>query len=129
MLLIEVCIDVPSLDDGKRFYTEAFGLVEEPSPVTNVAVLAAENVRICLLAKPEGTKPAPSAADLRRYQRHWTPVHLDVRVTDIDRALEQALSAGATQESQIQADEHGSWVACADPFGHGFCFIQPKVPS
>ena len=58
---------------------------------------------------------------------HWTPVHLDVVVPDTDHALERAVAAGATRESEIETDEHGSWVACADPFGHGFCLIRPRM--
>lgn len=124
---IEVCIDVPSLEDARRFYVEAFGLVEEPSPATNVVIVTADNLRLCLLLRAEGSRPFPSAEQPRRYDRHWTPVHLDVRVSDIEGAVARAVAAGAAQETPIRTDEHGSWVSCVDPFGHGFCFIQPRT--
>lgn len=123
---VEVCIDVPDLQESRRFYTEAFGLIEEPSPVSNVVVLAADNLRICLLERAEGSRASSTTDDTRSFQRHWTPVHLDFRVTDIRVALERAIAAGAVAESEIQTDEHGSWVTCADPFGNGFCFIEPR---
>jgi len=126
MTTIEVCIDVPDLEEGKRFYRAALGLKEEPSPVPNVVVLSAENVRICLLKKDEGSQPSPTTTDRRTYRRHWTPVHLDFRVAEISTALQRAIKAGAVVESDVQSDEYGSWVPCADPFGNGFCFIRPK---
>ena len=123
---VEVCVDMPDLGEGRRFYQAAFGLLEESSPVSNVVVLAADNVRICLLHRAEGSRASTTADGTRSFGRHWTPVHLDFRVTDIRAALQRALEAGAVAESEIQTDEHGSWVTCADPFGNGFCFIQPK---
>jgi len=123
---VEICIDVPNIEVGARFYIEALGFDRETSPVANVAVLSADNLRVCLLQRAEGSQPSPSAEHPRSYRRHWTPVHLDVVVPDIERALERAVEAGATLESEIETDEHGSWVSCADPFGHGFCFICPR---
>jgi predicted enzyme related to lactoylglutathione lyase len=62
--------------------------------------------------------------DPRRYERHWTPVHLDIVVDDIERALPRALKAGAKLEHDIRAASYGKIAILADPFGHGLCLIQ-----
>jgi predicted enzyme related to lactoylglutathione lyase len=79
---------------------------------------------LCLLQKAQGTRPAKDTQDQRHYDRHWTPVHLDFHVDDIDQALAQAVAAGAKQEQRHNHAEHGSAAFCSDPFGHGFCLIQ-----
>ncbi len=67
--------------------------------------------------------PAPGAAP-RDYARHWTPVHLDVVVDDIEAALDRAEAAGAVRESHPDTHPWGRIVRLADPFGHGLCLIQ-----
>jgi lactoylglutathione lyase len=79
-------------------------------------------VRVYLLQKPEGSLGAGDG--LRRYDRHWTPVHFDVVVDDIGAALSRALAAGAQAESEIRVEAWGKIVVLADPFGHGLCLIE-----
>jgi Glyoxalase-like domain len=43
----------------------------------------------------------------RHYQRHWTPVHLDIQVDDLKGALAQALEAGALLERLFEGAGHG----------------------
>ena len=52
---------------------------------------------IYLLEKAAGT-PAAGARQPRDYARHWTPVHLDVVVDDVDAAVARAVAAGARLE-------------------------------
>jgi uncharacterized glyoxalase superfamily protein PhnB len=75
-----------------------------------------------LLAKPAGSPAAPGAA--RGYGRHWTPVHLDVAVRDLDEACARAVAAGAVPEGDPRTADWGRIARFADPFGHGFCLIQ-----
>jgi len=126
MLSISVSIDVPDLAAGIRFYVEAFGFTKLAEPVPGVAVLRAGQTEICLLEKRPGSKPSPDTQDTRRYERHWTPVHLDVHVDDLNAALAKAIAAGAKQEQLFENPEHGSAAFCSDPFGHGFCLMQRK---
>ncbi|MDZ3824625.1 MAG: VOC family protein, partial [Pseudoxanthomonas sp.] len=60
----------------------------------------------------------------RDYSRHWTPVHLDIVVEDLDAALARALAAGARLERPVLEQRWGRLAPLADPFGHGFCLIQ-----
>lgn len=126
MVSINISIDVPDLAEGVRFYSEAFGLAKLAQPVPGVAVLKLGATTVCLLQKKAGSKPSPHTQDLRRYERHWTPVHLDIHVEDLARARERAVRAGAVEEQVFVDAEHGSAVFCSDPFGHGFCLIEHK---
>jgi predicted enzyme related to lactoylglutathione lyase len=121
---MEICIDVPDVQKGVLFYGEAFGFAKVAEPHPGVAVLKIGEIAITLLEKPEHTKPSPNTRDLRRYDRHWTPIHVDFHVDDIRAALDKAIGAGATQEQYFESDEHGSIAFCADPFGNGFCILQ-----
>jgi predicted enzyme related to lactoylglutathione lyase len=60
----------------------------------------------------------------RDYRRHWTPVHLDLVVPDVDSAAERAVAAGAVLEGPIQRHPWGRLASLSDPFGHGFCLLQ-----
>ena len=115
-------IDVPDLDRGVAFYAQAFGLAVTRRLGTEVVELGGWPVPLYLLQKPGGSIGAANA--LRRYDRHWMPVHFDVVVEDIDAAVARALAAGARAETDIRVDSWGKIAVMADPFGHGFCLIQ-----
>ena len=117
-----VNIDVPDLARAERFYVEAFGLAPTRRFGDGGVELAGWPVRIYLLEKAEGTPGA--GGEPRRYRRHWSPVHLDVVVEDIEAALARALAAGAVTEGELRAAAWGRIVTLADPFGHGICLIQ-----
>lgn len=120
---VTVSIDVPSLDEGLKFFSEAFGFVESSRPHPGYAVLSAGEMTLGLLAKPAGSKPAPGSQDLRTYARHWTPVHVDFRVQDFEATLKRALVAGAKAEQVHRVPGYPPVAFCADPFGHGFCIV------
>ena len=119
-----VSIDVPSLAQGVAFYCAAFGFSKKCEPVAGVAVLHGLNIELCLLEKPAGSKPSPNTSDRRRYERHWTPVHLDFHVEDLHLVLRQVEAHGAKREQVFENPEHGSAAFCSDPFGNGFCLLE-----
>ena len=118
-----VNIDVDDLAKGIAFYETALGLRVGRRFEFGVELLGASSA-IYLLVKSEGTQASRMSADLRRYRRHWTPVHLDVVVDDVGAAVGRALDAGATLEGDISVHEWGQIATMADPFGHGICFVQ-----
>ena len=126
MFEIEICIDVPDLARGTRFYADAFDFAVTAKPYPGVASLQAGAMKITLLEKPEQSKPSPKSDDVRRYSRHWTPVHLDFHVADLKVALAKAVAAGATAEQVFEHAGFGPAAFCADPFGHGFCLLERK---
>jgi predicted enzyme related to lactoylglutathione lyase len=117
-----VNIDVPDLAAAERFYADAFGLTATRRFGDEGVELGGWPVRLYLLQKAEGSVGA--GHDRRRYRRHWSPVHLDVVVEDVEAALARALDAGAIAESEIRTAAWGRIVMLADPFGHGVCLIQ-----
>lgn len=115
-------IDVPDVEAGVRFYTTAFGLTVARHFGADMAELVGWPATVYLLTKPAGTVGA--GADARRYDRHWTPVHVDVVVGDVDATVERAVGAGATLEVPAQDTPYGRIAMLADPFGHGFCLLR-----
>ena len=121
-----ISIDVPSLAQGVAFDSAAFGFSKKSEPVPGVAVLRGLNIELCLLEKPAGSKPSPNPNDWRRYERHWTPVHLDFHVEDLHLALQRVEAHGAKRGQVFENPEHGSAAFCSDPFGNGFCLLERK---
>lgn len=121
---IIVNIDVPELAPAIEFYTSALELHLSRILDNDVAELTGASCDIYLLANRAGTKAASTAPESRRYTRHWTPVHVDFVVDEIERRARQALSAGAIQESECVEWKGSKCITFSDPFGHGFCLIQ-----
>jgi predicted enzyme related to lactoylglutathione lyase len=117
-------IDVDDLAKAIAFYGQAFGLTVSRRFGTLGAEMTGSSSPIYLLAKPEGTRPSATTIDVRDYSRHWTPVHLDFVVPDIDAAVARARKAGAVPEGEIATHNWGRIAHMGDPFGHGICFIQ-----
>lgn len=116
-----VNIDVPDLEAAEAFYTTAFDLTVSRR-FGAVLELEGGSALIHLLQKAEGTTGAGD--DPRRYDRHWSPLHLDIVVEDLDAAVDRAVAAGATLEQRVPDRVWGRLAMLADPFGHGFCLIQ-----
>ena len=117
-----VNIDVPDLERALAFYTQAFGLRLQRRVGAGGAELAGWPVPIFLLQKEAGSI---GAGDQRRtYERHWTPVHLDIVVDDVEEAVARAVQAGAVVEQGVHTAIWGRIALVADPFGHGLCLIQ-----
>src|SRR5512135_506966 len=92
---VSISVDVPDLARGVEFYCAAFGLAKKAEPVPGVAVLTGLNLEICILERHSGSAPSPFTGDRRRFERHWTPVHLDFHVDDLHAALSRVEAAGA----------------------------------
>lgn len=115
-------IDVPDVAAATTFYTAAFGLTVGRRFGADFVELLGWPAPVYLLSKKAGTIGAGS--DRRHYERHWTPMHIDVVVDDVDAAVERALAAGAVLEAGARDAPYGRIAMLADPFGHGFCLLQ-----
>ena len=120
---VHVSIDVPDLARGLSFYGRVFGFVEKSRPFSTMAILDGNNVTICMHEKHAGTHSSPGSADTRRYERHWTPVHLDFHVHDFDEALSRILRENGMIENEFRTEGPMPAAFCSDPFGNGFCVI------
>ena len=97
------------------FFQEAIGLrVGRRFGALGVEMLGASSP-VYLLAKAEGTRPSPIVDEVRRYSRHWTPVHLDFVVAELEAAVGRATGAGATIEGETQTHSWGR-IAHLAPF-------------
>lgn len=119
-----VNIDVPELQCAIDFYCAALGLQLSRVLDDDVAELAGATSMVYLLESPSGSDATHGAAPPRSYSRHWTPVHIDFVVDDVEAAARRAIAAGAMQESELVEWRGSKCVTFSDPFGHGFCVIE-----
>jgi len=107
-------LDVDDLERGIAFYEQGLGLrLGRRILDGTVAEMVGGPCPIQLQAKPG-----------RDYRRHWTPLHLDFLVDDLDAAMARAEAAGARREGEAESYAWGRIATYGDPFGHGFCLIQ-----
>lgn len=119
-----VNIDVDDLEQAVHFYGAAFGLrVGRRFGNFGVEMLGG-SAPIYLLVNAAGTPASDTTSQVRSYERHWTPVHLDFVVDDVEVAVQRAVQAGARLENPVATHAWGRLALMADPFGHGFCFVQ-----
>ena len=117
-------IDVDDLSRAIDFYSTAFGLrIGRRFGADGVEMLGGA-VPFYLLEKAAGSPASRSMTQVRSYQRHWTPLHLDFVVDDLAAAVQKALAAGASLEGAAETHAWGRIAHLADPFGHGFCLIE-----
>jgi predicted enzyme related to lactoylglutathione lyase len=121
-----VTIDVPNMDEGLKFYRDALGLTEVARPFPTYVVLQCGTAKIGLMEKVAGSKPAKGSDDVRRYGRHWTPIHIDFDVDDYEVTLARVLNSGAICEQKFEGGDHPPIAFCSDPFGHGFCIVGKR---
>ncbi|MFD0738054.1 VOC family protein [Lysobacter koreensis] len=117
-----VNIDVADIASAEAFYTAAFGLTVGRRFDNAFIELLGAGTPIYLLQNPPGSIGA--AQSRRDYGRHWTPVHCDLVVDDLQLALDRAQAAGAVAEGEVRTRAWGRIVQLADPFGHGWCLLQ-----
>jgi predicted enzyme related to lactoylglutathione lyase len=117
---MEICIDVDDVEKAVAFYSRGLGLtlVEQHADWAQVK-LGEQTFWIMKVA-------AGTAGPIRReYVRHWTPVHLDFHVDDIDKAVERALAAGGRLDREITRDPKRADLAnLSDPAGNGVDLVQ-----
>jgi predicted enzyme related to lactoylglutathione lyase len=122
MTTVRICIDVPDVGRAVGFYRDTFGLgsIQRDGFVE----LVGAPVPIDILPREAGSRTAAAANAERKYERHWTPVHVDFVVEDVDEVIERAVRLGARLESGPMDQPFGRIAQLADPFGHGLCIIQ-----
>ncbi len=116
----EICIDVDNVDRAVEFYTRGLGLTVTQSD-RDWAILRSGDQTFILVEIPAG----PEGAISRDYRRHWTPVHLDFNVDDIDEAVKRAVAAGGKLEGEIRRNpERADLANLSDPAGNGIDLVR-----
>lgn len=122
MPVVSICIDVSDIEKATKFYTEVLECKVKVQK-ENSTEMEIDNSTIYLMEKDENSNPLINESDSRRYSRHWTPVHLDFHISDIERSISLLEEYGG----KLEGKETGDWgtaAFCADPFGNGFCIIK-----
>lgn len=122
MSKVSVCIDVSEMEKAIQFYTKALGceLVEEGEEYTE---LSADGLKVYLAKRETGSNPLIEGKAVRNFNRHWTPIHLDFTVLDVNQCVSLIIEMGGVKEGEHNGD-WGSAAFCADPFGNGFCVMR-----
>ncbi len=121
---ILINIDVDDLARATEFYTALLDLKVGRRFGNGGVELIGGAAPFYLLVKQPGTIASSTTGEQRRYTRHWTPIHLDFVVDDVDSAVTRAVAAGATIDDPAVSHTWGRIAHLADPFGHGFCLLQ-----
>jgi predicted enzyme related to lactoylglutathione lyase len=129
LVLVHAYIEVTELPDGINFYCGGLGLSLKRQLSPTWVELAGANLPIYLLAKRAALADLGSKQVLRSYERHWTPVHLDFIVEDLDQMVVQLIALGASLDRDIKIREYGRIANMADPFGNGFDLIEFSGPG
>jgi predicted enzyme related to lactoylglutathione lyase len=117
-------IDVDDLERAAEFYCAALELEVGRRFGDQAVELVGASSKIYLLKHAAGTLATPGSSQRRDFARHWTPVHLDFVVPQIEPAVTRSQSAGARLEGDIRTHKWGRIAVLSDPFGHGFCLIE-----
>lgn len=125
MLVAHAYIEVTDAERGIAFYCGGLGLRLKRRLSPRWIELDGANLPVFLLAGRS------SPADLgqgrtapRDYRRHWTPVHLDFVVPDLDTMVSRLCGLGGSLDCDIKQRDYGRIANMGDPFGNGFDLIE-----
>lgn len=121
---VHAYVEVSDLDRALAFYVGGLGLRELRRFTPRWVELAGARIPIHLLARPEPEFRAGPATLRRDYVRHWTPVHLDFVVEDLQTAVDRAVAAGGVLDRDIVDQHYWRMANLADPFGNGVDLIE-----
>ena len=124
MIEVHAYIDVVDLERGIAFYCNGLGLALKRRLSPSWVELEGGNLPIFLLGNRSPTAQTGNTQIRRDFGRHWTPVHLDFIVPDIDAAVARLTALGAALDRPIQDADYGRMANMADPFGNGFDLIE-----
>ena len=124
MVLVHAYIEVTELSAGIDFYCRGLGLALKRRLSPSWVELAGANLPIFLLANRPPVAELGSKQAVRNFDRHWTPVHLDFIVEDLDQMVARLIPLGASLDRDIKIREYGRIANMADPFGNGFDLIE-----
>ena len=119
-----VNVDVADLERAVAFYTRGLGLGVRRRVGGEIVELEGAGAPVFLMQQAAGSAPFQGAREKRAYARHWTPVHLDFVVSQLEPAILRAEAAGAETDGEIREFAAGRYRVMADPFGNGFCLLE-----
>jgi predicted enzyme related to lactoylglutathione lyase len=124
MLDVHAYIDVTDPERAIAFYCDGLGLTVKRRLDRDWIELAGATIPIFLLSNRPGIADLGHAKEARRFDRHWTPVHLDFIVEKLDAHVFRLQAKGGTLDRPIAVKEYGRVAYMADPFGNGLDLIE-----
>ena len=104
-----VNLDVDDLERGVDFYGSLFGLQVGRRLGGYAVELLGGPAPIYLLQKNADSAATPDGSQQRHYGRHWTPVHLDFVVDDIESATAKAIARVRGWNSRSRPKAGAAW--------------------
>ena len=129
MILVHAYIEVTTAEAGLAFYCDGLGLTLKRRLSPRWFELDGANLPNFLLAGRAEVADLGSTSVRRSYERHWTPVHLDFVVIDLDAMLARLLALGGSLDRDVKTREYGRIANMADPFGNGLDLIEFAGPA
>ena len=120
---VHAYVEVQDTEAGVAFYTSALGLTVRRRLTPRWVELAGARIPIFILGNRPDSFAAGDAEITRDFERHWTPVHLDFIVDELEPWIERVRGAGARVEREERYDTF-RMANCSDPFGNGFDLIE-----
>jgi predicted enzyme related to lactoylglutathione lyase len=124
MIEVHAYIEVTDAEAGIAFYCGGLGLTVKRQFTRHWIELAGAKTPIFLLAEMPAEADLGSRKVPRDFGRHWTPVHIDFIVDDLDGTVARLVAAGAKVEKPTAEKAYGRICWLSDPFGNGFDLIQ-----
>ena len=121
---LRICIDVDDMDRAIVFYTRGLGLQVGRRFKSDFVELLGAGSPVDLLLNPSGSRPIDNKPIERSYDRHWTPVHLDFVVDNIEEAITKLKAHGGILEVPVSDRVWGRIAGLSDPFGHGIDLLE-----
>ena len=118
--LCHFVIDVPDLDRGVAFWTEALDAVDEPLPEASSQVyrhLCLPDTEIAVLLQKTGDRKVSKER-----------MHLDLEADDVEDEVKHLEALGATRWDHQQERGFDFWVM-RDPWDNEFCILQSNDPN
>jgi len=118
--LCHFVIDVPDLDHGVAFWTQALNAVDEPLPEISSQVyrhLRLPDTEIAVLLQKTNDKKASKER-----------MHLDLEADDVEAEVRRLEALGATRLDHQQERGFDFWVM-RDPWENEFCILQSDDPN
>lgn len=109
---------------GIAFYCGGLGLSLRRRLSPTWAELRGADLPVFLLGGRPPVADLGSTTAVRSYARHWTPVHLDFVVPDLDGMVARPTALGAALDRPAGVREYGRVANMADPFGNGFDLVE-----
>jgi uncharacterized glyoxalase superfamily protein PhnB len=122
-----VCIDAPDAEAAATFYEQGLGFARVRRFFGGAVIEMRSGDQLVHVLNADAGTPSFAGGGARHYDRHWTPVHLDLVVDRLEAAVARATAAGARLERAIAAHAWGRIAGLSDPFGNGFCLIEPSA--